>query len=76
MSRIELDIRGFSSNRPKHTSFWIVILDVCSKLRYVWFRVVNESSSYTLSGVHIVHSVNKEINHRCLDLWSLIGVVT
>ena len=67
-----LNIGGFSSDRPQHTTFWIVILDAVSKL-YVWFQVVNESSSYSSSGIHIVHSVNKEINHWCLDLWSLIG---
>lgn len=65
--------KQFSSDRPQHTTFWIVILDAVSKLWYVWFQIVNESSSYSSSGVHIVHSVNKEINQIgvwiCGHLW-------
>lgn len=62
--RMRIEYRGFSSDRPQHTTFWIVVLDAVSNyLWYVWFQIVNESSSYSLSGICIVHLVNKEINH-------------
>ena len=51
--------RGLFRERSRHISFLEEnLLHLISKLWYVWFQFVNESSLYTFSG--IVHSMNKE----------------